>query len=50
MLKATLRSLFAHKIRMALTGVAIVLGVAFVAGTWSLPTRSAAPSTSSSPP
>jgi putative ABC transport system permease protein len=33
MLKATLRSLFAHKIRMALTGVAIVLGVAFVAGT-----------------
>ncbi|HEY3200427.1 MAG TPA: ABC transporter permease, partial [Actinomycetes bacterium] len=33
MLKATLRSLFAHKIRMGLTGVAIVLGVAFVAGT-----------------
>src|SRR5262245_46470659 len=33
MLRATLRSLFAHKIRMALTAVAIVLGVAFVAGT-----------------
>jgi len=33
MLKATLRSLFAHKIRLALTGIAIVLGVAFVAGT-----------------
>lgn len=33
MLRATVRSLLAHKIRMALTGVAIVLGVAFVAGT-----------------
>ena len=33
MVRATLRSLLAHKIRLALTGVAIVLGVAFVAGT-----------------
>ncbi|MGY1606261.1 ABC transporter permease [Geodermatophilus sp. SYSU D00700] len=33
MRKATLRSLLAHKLRLALSAVAIVLGVAFVAGT-----------------
>lgn len=33
MLRATLRSLFAHKLRLLLSGVAVVLGVAFVAGT-----------------
>jgi putative ABC transport system permease protein len=33
MRRATLRSLLAHKLRLALSAVAIVLGVAFVAGT-----------------
>ena len=33
MLKATLRSLAAHKLRLVLSGLAVVLGVAFVAGT-----------------
>lgn len=33
MLRATLRSLAAHKLRLLLSGVAVVLGVAFVAGT-----------------
>src|ERR671926_402638 len=33
MRKATIRSLLAHKLRLALTGLAIVLGVGFVAGT-----------------
>lgn len=33
MLKATLRSLLAHKLRLLLSGAAVVLGVAFVAGT-----------------
>ena len=32
MFKATLRSLVAHKLRLALTSLAIVLGVGFVAG------------------
>lgn len=32
MLKATLKSLLAHKVRLALTSLAIVLGVGFVAG------------------
>jgi putative ABC transport system permease protein len=32
MLKASLRSVFAHKVRLALSAVAVVLGVAFVAG------------------
>jgi putative ABC transport system permease protein len=32
MLRATLRSLLAHKVRLLLTTVAVVLGVAFVAG------------------
>ena len=36
MLRATLRSLAAHKVRLALTGLAIVLGVAFMAGTFVL--------------
>ncbi|WUI03144.1 ABC transporter permease [Spirillospora sp. NBC_00431] len=31
--KVTLRNLAAHKIRLVLTGVAVILGVAFVAGT-----------------
>jgi putative ABC transport system permease protein len=31
--RATLRSLLAHKLRLALSGLAIVLGVAFVSGT-----------------
>lgn len=34
MLRATLRSLFAYKLRLALSGLAIVLGIAFVAGTF----------------
>ena len=33
MWKTTLRSLLAHKLRLALTGLAIVLGVTFVSGT-----------------
>lgn len=33
MWRATLRSLLSHKLRMALSGLAIVLGVAFVSGT-----------------
>lgn len=33
MLRATLKGLLAHKFRLALTAVAVVLGVAFVAGT-----------------
>lgn len=34
MVKSTLRSLFAHKTRLALTAVSIVLGVAFISGTY----------------
>ena len=34
MLKATWRSLMAHKGRMLLSGLAVVLGVAFVVGTF----------------
>ena len=33
MLRAALRSLAAHRLRLALTALAIVLGVSFVAGT-----------------
>jgi len=33
MLRATLKSLLAHKLRMAMSAFAIVLGVAFVSGT-----------------
>ncbi|POM22228.1 Macrolide export ATP-binding/permease protein MacB [Actinomadura rubteroloni] len=33
MTKVTLRNLMAHKVRLLLTGVAVLLGVAFVAGT-----------------
>ena len=33
MLRVTLKGLLAHKLRMALSAFAIVLGVAFVAGT-----------------
>jgi putative ABC transport system permease protein len=33
MLHATLRSLLSHKLRLALSGLAVVLGVAFVSGT-----------------
>src|SRR5580693_4233919 len=33
MWKATIRGLLAHKLRLALTGLAIVLGVMFVSGT-----------------
>lgn len=36
MLKATLKSVVAHKLRLALTALAVVLGVAFVAGTFVL--------------
>jgi putative ABC transport system permease protein len=36
MFKATLKSLAAHKLRLALTGLAIVLGVSFMAGTFVL--------------
>lgn len=34
MLRAALKSLFAHKTRLALTAVSIILGVAFIAGTY----------------
>ncbi len=36
MLRATLRSLLAHKLRLALTAFSVVLGVAFVSGTFVL--------------
>src|SRR5207247_9910018 len=36
MLNATLKGLAAHKLRLALTALAIVLGVSFVAGTYVL--------------
>jgi len=36
MLRAALRSLLAHKIRLLLTGISIVLGVGFMAGTYVL--------------
>lgn len=36
MLKATLKSLMTHKLRLAMTALAIVLGVSFVAGTYVL--------------
>src|SRR5687767_11157933 len=34
MLKATLKALLAHKLRFALTAVAVLLGVTFVSGTY----------------
>jgi putative ABC transport system permease protein len=36
MLRATLKGLLAHKLRMALTALAVVLGVGFIAGTYVL--------------
>jgi putative ABC transport system permease protein len=36
MLNATLKSLYAHKLRLALTALAVVLGVAFMSGTFVL--------------
>ncbi|MBV9661860.1 MAG: FtsX-like permease family protein [Acidimicrobiales bacterium] len=36
MFKATIKSLMAHKLRLALTALAVVLGVAFVSGTFVL--------------
>src|ERR1700732_4032001 len=36
MFRATIKSLAAHKLRLALTAIAIVLGVAFMAGTFVL--------------
>ena len=36
MFRATIKGLFAHKLRMALTAIAVVLGVAFMAGTFVL--------------
>ena len=33
MLRATLRNVFAHKVRLLLTGLSVVLGVGFLAGT-----------------
>ncbi|HET6964213.1 MAG TPA: hypothetical protein VFH58_05530, partial [Acidimicrobiales bacterium] len=36
MLKATLKNVFAHKLRLALTALAVVLGVAFMSGTYVL--------------
>ena len=36
MFKATIKSLMAHKLRLALTALAVVLGVAFMAGTFVL--------------
>src|SRR5260221_1913226 len=39
MWKATIRSLMAHELRLILTGIAIVLGVGFVAGTSVLSAR-----------
>jgi putative ABC transport system permease protein len=34
MLRATLKSLLAHKLRLVLSAVAVTLGVAFVAGSF----------------
>jgi putative ABC transport system permease protein len=34
--KATIKGLLAHKLRLALTALSVVLGVAFVAGTFVL--------------
>ncbi|HEX6917948.1 MAG TPA: hypothetical protein VF140_07695, partial [Phycicoccus sp.] len=34
MLRATWRGILAHKVRLLLSGVAVVLGVAFVAGSY----------------
>src|SRR3954470_13160960 len=34
MLRATLKSLLAHKLRLALSAVAVILGTAFVAGSF----------------
>ena len=34
MLRATLKSLWAHKLRLGMTGLAIVLGVSFISGTF----------------
>src|SRR3954471_8715776 len=36
MLRATLRSLLARKLRLVLSGIAVILGVAFVSGTFVL--------------
>ena len=36
MRQVTLRGLFAHKLRLALTALAIVLGVTFISGTFVL--------------
>ena len=36
MVRAVLKGLLAHKLRLALTAIAVVLGVAFVAGTFVL--------------
>ena len=36
MLKATLKGVLAHKVRLLLTALAVVLGVGFVAGTYVL--------------
>ena len=36
MWRATLKSLLAHKLRLALTALSIMLGVGFVAGTYVL--------------
>ena len=36
MLRASLKSLFARKVRLVLTTIAIVLGVSFMAGTFVL--------------
>ena len=37
MWKVTIKGLLAHKLRLALTGLAIVLGVTFIAGTLRVP-------------
>ena len=39
MWRATLRGLLAHKLRLVLSGLAIVLGVAFIGAGWAAATR-----------
>ena len=44
MLKATWRNVFAHKLRLFLSAFAVILGVAFVAGSYIFTDTSTGPS------
>ena len=49
MRRVMIKGLLAHKLRLALTALSVVLGVAFVAGTFVLTDTLEPPSTRSSP-